>query len=192
MKIKPSVKSAFFIVAITTAMLAYPVLGADFVLPGKPEDTSADVHVGFPATDHIDNIDELLTANPPVRMVWNWNKGNPNAYPAIYKGMYFPRDRQPDLNYAKAAKPLSWFMENHPDWLEYKCDRKTIAFEFNQPSDIPLDIANPEVMTWLERTFYSPVAASGQYQHLDFDNFQWGNGGSWSGQRCGHYDIRGN
>jgi hypothetical protein len=150
-------------------------------------DTTSDIHVGLPATDHVSSGQNLLSAIPPVREVWNWNGGgNVNAYPTIYAGRYFPVDRQPDTRYNAGAQPLSWFLANHPDWIEYKCDRSTVAYEFGQTTDIPLDTSNPAVLSWLKQTFYAPAAASG-YGHLDFDNFQMSNAGSWSGQRCGHW-----
>jgi hypothetical protein len=150
-------------------------------------DTNSDIHVGAPATDHVGSGQNLLSASPPVREVWNWNGGGSvTAYPTIYAGRYFPVDRQPDTRYNAGAQPLSWFLANHPDWLEYRCDRSSVAYEFGQTTDIPLDTSNPAVISWLQETFYAPAAASG-YGHLDFDNFQMSNAGSWSGQRCGHW-----
>lgn len=144
----------------------------------------------------------LLASNPPVDEVWNWGGGNPAAYPSIYKGSYFPSDRQPDTRYNAAAEPLSWFETNHPDWLEFTCAAAGIsesqaiangdvAYAFGHTTLIPLDITNPTVLAWEEQTFWGPAAASGSYQQLDFDNFQEGNGGSWSGRRCGHYTTSG-
>src|SRR5262249_2332903 len=101
-------------------------------------------------------------------------------------GQYFPVDSQPDTTYSTGAQPLSWFQANHPDWIEYRCDRSSVAYEFGQTTAIPLDTSNPVALSWLESTFYAPAAASG-YGHLDFDNFQMVNGGSYSGQRCGHW-----
>jgi hypothetical protein len=129
----------------------------------------------------------LLSAAPVVQEVWDWNGGgNAASYPAIYAGRYFPVDRQPDTRYYSGAQPLSWFLANHPDWIEYQCNRSTVAYEFGQTTDIPLDTSNPAALAWLENTFYAPAARSG-FGHLDFDNFQMSNAGGWSGQRCGHW-----
>lgn len=156
------------------------------VLPGAP-DTTANIHVGLPAMTDISSGQSLLNTTPTVQEVWDWNGGGSvTTYPNIYAGKYFPVDRQPDSRYYSGAEPLSWFQTNHPDWLEYKCDRSTIAYEFGQTTDIPLDTSNPAVLSWLESTFYAPAAKSG-FGHLDFDNFQMSNAGSWSGQRCGHW-----
>lgn len=173
----------------STASPAQPTASAgpaDPALSNAP-DTTSNIHVGLPATDHVGSGQYLLAATPPVREVWNWNGGGSvAAYPTIYAGRYFPVDRQPDTRYNVGAQPLSWFLANHPDWIEYKCDRSTVAYEFGQTTDIPLDTSNPAVLSWLKETFYAPAAQSG-YGHLDFDNFQMSNAGSWSGQRCGHW-----
>jgi hypothetical protein len=156
------------------------------VLDNAP-DTTSGIHVGLPATDHVGSAQNLLSATPPVREVWDWNGGGSvTAYPTIYAGIYFPVDRQPDTRYNAGAQPLSWFLVNHPDWIEYRCDRSTVAYEFGQTTDIPLDTSNPAVLSWLKETFYAPAVRSG-YDHLDFDNFQMSNAGDWSGQRCGHW-----
>src|SRR5579884_3760952 len=173
------------------------------ILPGNPEDTSANVHIGLGAVTNISNCCAALqTATPPVGEVWDWNNGNPAAYPSIYKGEYFPADRQPDTRYNASAESLSWFVANHPDWLEFTCAAAgltetqaiaagDVAYAFGETTAIPLDTANPAVLSWVEQTFWGPAAASGDYGHLDFDNFQMDNSGSWSGQRCGHYSTSG-
>jgi outer membrane biosynthesis protein TonB len=166
-------------------------------------DTSANLHVGAVSLSKISSCcSALASSTPPVEEVWNWNSGTPSSYPAIYKGNYFPADRQPDTQWTANAEPVSWFQTNHPDWLEFTCAAATlteaqaisagdIAFAFGQSTYIPLDVTNPAVLAWEEQTFWGPAAASGSYQHLDFDNFQMGNGGSWTGQRCGHYTASG-
>jgi hypothetical protein len=157
-------------------------------LPGNPEDTTDGLHLAQGSVAGITRCcNSLLSTNPPHRLIWNWNNGEPARYPTIYKGHYFPADRQPDTRYTPAAKPLSWFQANHPDWIEYRCDRTRVAYEFGTTTYIPLDITNHAVLTWEEQHFWGSTAASGTYQMLAFDNFQMTNGGSWSGQRCGHY-----
>lgn len=129
--------------------------------------------------------------------VWNWNDGNPSAYARIYKGEYLPAYDEPDTRYIAHAEPLSWFETNHPDWLEFRCGARSIpertaesdgdlAYITGNPYDIPLDMANPSVLSWIEKAVWGPLAASGAYQHLDFDNFAETQGG-WTGGACGHY-----
>lgn len=176
---------------VTTSQTSTPTSHTGPGSVGSPlanaPDTASGIHIGLPATTNISSGQLLLEANPAVREVWNWNGGgNVAKFPTIFAGRYFPVDRQPDTRYYPGAQPLAWFLTNHPDWIEYRCDRTTIAYEFGQSSGIPLDTSNPAVLAWLENTFYAPAARSG-YRHLDFDNFQMSNSGSYSGQRCGHW-----
>ncbi|HEX9412142.1 MAG TPA: hypothetical protein VF916_01435 [Ktedonobacterales bacterium] len=147
-------------------------------------DTTSNIQLGMPSIAWV-SPQALLNATPPVREVWDSGDGTGiTSYPSIYAGYYFPVDRQ--MTGDAGAEPLSWFQANHPDWLEYRCDRTTIAYEFGDTAFIPLDTSNPAVLSWLETNLYARAATSG-YGHLDFDNFQMENGGSHSGQRCGHW-----
>jgi len=161
-------------------------------IPGSPPNTSSNVHLAMGAIGGVSSCcNALLTTNAPMENVWDWNNGTASSYPTIFKGYYFPADRQPSTQYTSTAEPLSWFQTNHPDWIEYQCDRTTTAYEFGDTTYIPLDVSNPAVLAWEEQNFWGPIAASGNYQELSFDNFQFDNSGSWSGQRCGHYDTNG-
>ncbi len=64
---------------------------------------------------------------------------------------------------------LSWFQAHHPSWIVLKHDRATPAFFFNDPTWLPLDIANPEVEAWIEANVFAPLLAAG-YQSISFDN----------------------
>lgn len=79
----------------------------------------------------------------------------------------------------------AWFQANHPDWIEYQCDRKTIAYEFGQ-NHTPLDISNPAVVAWQEQNEVLPALQRG-YDGIAFDNLWLIN----PYQRCGHYSESG-
>jgi hypothetical protein len=182
-------------------------------LPGNPPNTSADVHVGLPATTQISSCcDPLVSANPAVDEVWNFNTGNPALYPSIYKGLYMPGDAQPDRSSAprnSATQSISWFETYHPDWLEFKCGAGSVSgsgagqratnavnsgylayYSNGAGNDYPLDTSNPAVLTWLETDIWGPALATGNYQHLDVDNFVTTQG-RWTGPHCGHFDSSG-
>ena len=183
------------------------------VLPGHPADTSANVHPGLPATDRIRACcARLLSVNPPVREVWDWNNGDPSKYgrhsgwPSgrdyVHKGVYFPADRQPDSRYVAGTRSLSWFETNHPDWLEFTCAARgrtesqaiadgDLAYDFNQRHELPLNTATPVVLSWEETHIWGPQATSGKYQALDFDNFEMANNRTRGGRPCGHYSDSG-
>lgn len=82
--------------------------------------------------------------------------------------------------------PLAWFQSNHPTWIEYQCDRKTVAFEFGQ-DHTPLDIGNPAVVQWQYQNEVAPAILRG-YDGIAWDNLNLIN----SFNRCGHYDGGGN
>jgi hypothetical protein len=64
-----------------------------------------------------------------------------------------------DLNYWKAT---------HPDWVLYKCDRKTPAYEYGDPN-IPLDFSNPAIVPWQIKAYGLPASNAG-YDALAADN----------------------
>lgn len=73
----------------------------------------------------------------------------------------------------KNGKPvptnIKWWLAHHPDWITYKCDRTTIAYEEGD-CNVPLDISNPDVIDWQQR-FVREAAASG-YDAMACDNYQ--------------------
>ena len=56
----------------------------------------------------------------------------------------------------------------HPDWILYKCDRVTPAYEFGNPN-IPLDFANPALVAWQIKTYGQPASENG-YDGIAADN----------------------
>jgi hypothetical protein len=89
----------------------------------------------------------------------------------------FNRDDNEDTQH-----PLAWFRANHPDWIEYRCNRTTPVYG---KSWTALDVTNPAIqdyqMPYIER------AMDGGYNGVDFDvtdtfNYQ---------HVCGHYDANG-
>lgn len=88
----------------------------------------------------------------------------------------------------KTAAYGAWIRAHHPDWIEYRCDRRTPAWEWGSPVDFPIDFASPQVEAWLTTQFLRPLAAKG-YSAVGFDNvflFE-----TWAGHRCGHYTRAG-
>ncbi len=115
-----------------------------------------------------------------VDVVW----GASTPYPKqVYNQFYTPFER--DGPYGRVPHTLTWWKRNHPDWIEYHCNRKSVAFEFHEP-DVPFDIANPSVLAYQRTVAVDPALAAG-YDGIDFDNLQLGN--YW--HRCGHYNTAG-
>jgi hypothetical protein len=110
------------------------------ITPGGVNDTSSGVHPFAPALGGVPSIVAMTSANPPVLMVWNANNlNNPNMQAAgIFIGSYSPRDRQQSVQtgFYPNTNPISWFFLNHPDWVSFQSDQKTIATEFGPASYI--------------------------------------------------------
>src|SRR5205823_3414748 len=91
--------------------------------------------------------------------------GNPNIFITYYipfhreSGTFTNPGATHDLNYWKAM---------HPDWILYKCDRVTPAYEFGDPN-VPLDFSNPDLVPWQVQTYGLPASQSG-YDGIAADN----------------------
>jgi hypothetical protein len=74
--------------------------------------------------------------SPRLASAWHTNNSNLSAL------IYTPYDT--DASGSGLDQPMAWWLANHPDWILYECDRKTIAFVGGLPG-VPLDISNPVV-----------------------------------------------
>lgn len=93
--------------------------------------------------------------------------GNPNILLSYYMtlnrdtGFYNNQDaaKQHSLGYWKAI---------HPDWILYKCDRTTPAYEIHDPI-IPFDMTNNAFIDWQVQTYAVPASENG-YDAIAADN----------------------
>jgi len=163
------------------------VLGCILVLSALAPTALAQNHSGyFPKTTdnvHLEmvfNYDQkdLNKETGVVDLVWGSSYATEPA--GMYNSWYIPYSRD-DYGY-----PVKWYRKNHPDWLEYKCDKKTLAFEFGDDQLAPLDFANSEVQAFQWTNWVDAPLAQG-YQGIAVDNMDLTN--DWG--RCGHYDLRG-
>lgn len=98
----------------------------------------------------------------------------------MYNTAYIP------ISVDNFTKSVKWYKTNHPDWLEYRCDQKTLAFEFGAKNLAPLDFTNPAVQAFQQANWIDAPLAAG-YQGIAVDTMDLTN--DW--QRCGHYDAGG-
>jgi hypothetical protein len=150
-------------------------------------DTTDNIHIGLP----FDFNTNPTAMAGKIDVVWgtSWAKSLPGN---IYGFFYIPYDRDEDTSYYPAAHNVTWYKANHPDWIEYKCDRSTVAYEFGNGNSVPLDITNPAVISYIEGTYIETALRPGSgYQGIGFDNLDLENAGEWTGQRCGHYTTNG-
>jgi putative glycosyl hydrolase-like family 15 (GHL15) protein len=110
-----------------------------------------------------------------VSVVWGAGSGAPSE---VRNLLY--------ASQTEAAVSLSWLRQNHPDWIEYKCDRRTIPYQFGSRKQIPVDFTNPDVQDWMISAVVAPALAAG-YSGVGFDNLWLYNG--WA--RCGHFSKSG-
>eukprot|EP01052_Picozoa_sp_SAG31_P046272 SAG31_NODE_8780_length_1388_cov_2.466253_1_plen_337_part_10 len=68
------------------------------------------------------------------------------------------------------SRNLSWWQAHHPDWIVYKADRKTPAYQYDDTCCVPLDISNPLVRQFQLNNCTGPAAAAG-YDAVAFDNY---------------------
>lgn len=95
-----------------------------------------------------------------------WGTGQPHAWKqgnkTIVTSWYAPFDGDFSMSH-----DLTWWKNNHPDWVLYKCDRHTPAGLGGLPN-VALDISNPSVVKWQMQT-YAPVIEDGGYDALAED-----------------------
>jgi hypothetical protein len=92
--------------------------------------------------------------------------GNPNIVLSYYislnrdTGVFGNQEQLQSLSYWKAV---------HPDWILYKCDRKTPAYEINDNNVTPFDMTNNDFINWQVQTYAIPASENG-YDAIAADN----------------------
>ena len=121
---------------------------------------------------------QLNSETGVVDLVWGSSWATLPA--GMYNSAYIP------ISVDNFTKSVAWYKKNHPDWLEYKCDKKTLAFEFGNKTNAPLDFTNPAVQAFQWTNWVDAPLAAG-YQGIAVDTMDLTN--DW--QRCGHFDRSG-
>src|SRR5262249_8578213 len=146
------------------------------------------------------NISDYSTETGKVDYVWG--SQTPIQPSGMYNTAYLPFNRDDNASYGRGGHDLAWWQANHPDWVEFKCNASTVseATAFASPGtyvayidtdpNVPLDFTNSAEQAYIESTFIAPWIQAG-YQGMAFDNVEFDNAGSWTGARCGHYDLSG-
>lgn len=68
-----------------------------------------------------------------------------------------------------AHQSLAYWKTTHPDWILYRCDRTTPAYEDNQYDIVPFDFTNPDLVQWQVQNYALPASQHG-YDALAADN----------------------
>lgn len=109
-----------------------------------------------------------------------WGSYSPDQPADVTNSFYIPFSL--DDPFSANTHDVAWYQANHPDWLEYECDRTTLAFQFNDTA-APLDFANPAVRSYQWTSAIDPALAAG-YPSIAVDELSLFN----DFQRCGHFD----
>lgn len=138
----------------------------------------------FPNTHdgiHLEMVFNYNLTNPGIEqgvvdMVWGSNWATEPS--GVYNTSYIPDAVD---NYTHS---VAWYQANHPDWLEYLCDRKTLAYEFGATTLAPLNFADPAVQAYQWSLWVDAPLAAG-FGGIAVDTMDLTN--DW--QRCGHYNL---
>jgi len=125
------------------------------------------------------NVTDINTESGVVDMVWA--SDYPDQPASVYNTVYIP------YSVDNFTHSVAWYQHYHPDWLEYLCDRKTLAFEFGSTNLAPIDFANPGVRSYQWANWVDAPLAQG-YGGIAIDTMSASS--NWG--RCGHYDLSGN
>ena len=125
------------------------------------------------------NVVDVNSEAGVVDMVWA--SDYPDQPADVYNAVYIPHSVDNFTN------TVQWYQRHHPDWLEYLCDRKTLAFEFGSTDLAPIDFANPAVRAYQWANWVDAPLAQG-YAGIAVDTMSASS--NWG--RCGHYDRSGN
>jgi Hypothetical glycosyl hydrolase family 15 len=157
----------------------------DAVSPGLA--TRRDQFPSTPSGIHLNlvfnyGVKDLRREIGLVDVVW----GASSSYPKqIYNQFYTPFERDGPYGGPSEGHTLAWWKRNHPDWIEYRCDRRHAAYEYGEP-DVPIDTANPAVQAYQRTSAVDPALTAG-YPGIAFDNLALGN----YALRCGHFTTSG-
>jgi hypothetical protein len=110
-----------------------------------------------------------------------WGSYSPDQPPDVVNAFYIPFSV--DDPFSSNSHDIAWYQANHPDWMEYKCDRVTLAYQFGDTARAPLDFANPAVRAYQWSSAIDPALAAG-YESVAVDELSLFN----DFHRCGHFD----
>lgn len=166
------------------------------------DDTWNGVHA-FQPFDNFDNKYVITQAQaqsdgPLYDAVWGSNSTlMVNAWrtnnPTIRTSIYYPLGTDALSNqFGDLGHKITWWLKNHPSWILYECDQKTVAYVPGIP-EVPVDISNPSVVNYLLTTVGTHAENNG-YSALSLDFVGPNNqtGGQNGGTRgCGVWTTNG-
>lgn len=180
---RPLALLASLVLVTAGAVISHPATGRAAPTIARPfPDATTGVH-SFLVFDY--HISQPATVAPRYDIVWGADTGNVAAYhtanPAIRVGYYLPYGRDHGTFSDHTARPLTWWKQNHPDWVLYRCDRVTPAV-FGSDPNLALNTVDPAVQAWQVASYVQPAMAAG-FDMVNADNLDMSN----DVQACGHF-----
>lgn len=131
------------------------------------------------AQTFVYNIPDLAVLKGKRDYIWDGNTGKGAIPVGIFSGFYVTGDRAPYQG-PNAGHKLAWYELNHPDWIVYRPDQTTPAWEFcstldascDKPGGVPLAIWKPDVRAHMESGDVQLGLSAGVYQGISADNVQ--------------------
>ena len=127
-------------------------------------------------------IPDLQVLSGARDYIWQGDTGTGIVPSSVFSGYYVTADRAPYQGPTYKTKRLAWYQANHPDWIVYRPDQKTPAWEFcsaldpapggkcDGEGDVPLAIWNPGVQVWMKGGDVQTGIDKGIYQGISVDN----------------------
>ena len=141
------------------------------------DDTWSGVHLFLPFDNfknkYVFTPGQAQTDGPLYDAVWGSNTPQMVAawhtnHPTLRAGYYITIGTDALLTqFGQLGHPISWWQANHPDWILYECDQKTVAYLGGLPT-VPLDISNPAVINYLVNLI-GTYAENNGYDMLSMD-----------------------
>ena len=103
-----------------------------------------------------------------------WLLGNTHLNAAYY----IAYDTDADINmFGNLGHDLTWWQTigPHPDWVLYRCDKRTPAWVSGLPVNVPLDVSNPAVVQY-QMALIGPYMAQNGYNSFAADVLSLNNG----------------
>jgi len=130
----------------------------------------ATTDVEVPIIEAAGNVGYVFGAHGPIA-------GAQTAF--VYN---FHRDQYNALVAKEPVHDRAWFEANHPDWIMYRADRRTLASDedVRDAGQLTLDISNPAVVQYQFDSFVKPGIDRG-FLRIGFDGVYIINPNKWSG-----------
>jgi hypothetical protein len=168
--------------AIVFVLCAALAQSAETARPGPFPPTKTGIHLEMVFNATLSMKGKLAQETGRVDVVWG--SVTPDQPAGVYNSFYVA---VPVDGGWGNFQTVDWYRTNHPDWLEYQCDRTTLAFQFSNTERAPLDFANPVVRAYQWSNWIDPALLTMGYQSIAVDEADLLN----DFHRCGHYDTGG-